>query len=98
MKTEGKNIEMYYGDFGVQLPITITNVLETDTIKFEIYDISNNTIIEKDLPFKDGKWIFELTEDESKKLEIRDYLYSIKQYRDGVLRNTINKDSLFRVK
>jgi aminopeptidase-like protein len=98
MKTEGKNIEMYYGDFGVQLPITITNVLETDTIKFEIYDINNNVIIEKDLPYENEKWIFELTEDESKKLEIRDYLYSIKQYRDGTLQNTIAKWFIFRVK
>ena len=97
-RTEGKNIIIDYGDFGIKTPISITNVLETDTIKFEIYDISNNSIIEKDLPFEDGKWIFELTEEDSEKLEVRDYLYSIKQYRDGVLQNTINKNSLFKVK
>jgi hypothetical protein len=97
-RTEGKNIIIDYGDFGIKTPISITNVLETDTIKFEIYDISNNSIIEKDLPFEDGKWIFELTEDDSKKLEVRDYLYSIKQYRDGILQNTINKNGLFKVK
>lgn len=97
-RTEGKNIIVDYGDFGIKTPIKITNVLETDTIKFEIYDVNNNSIIEKDLPFENGKWIFELTEEDSKKLEVRDYLYSIKQYRDGILQNTINKDSLFRVK
>ena len=96
-KIEGKNIIIDYGDFGIKTPISITNVLETDTIKFEISDINNNVIIEKALPYENERWIFELTEDESKKLEIRDYLYSIKQYRDGVLQNTINKNSLFKV-
>ena len=96
-KIEGKNIIIDYGDFGIKTPISITNVLETDTIKFEIYDISNNSIIEKELPFENGKWIFELTEEETKELEIKDYLYSIKQYRNGILQNTINKNALFKV-
>lgn len=98
IKIEDKNIIIDYGDFGIKTPISITNVLETDTIKFEIFDINNNVIIEKALPYENERWIFELTEDESKKLEVRDYLYSIKQYRDEILQNTINKDSLFRVK
>ena len=98
IKIEDKNIIIDYGDFGIKTPISITNVLETDTIKFEIFDINNNVIIEKALPYENERWIFELTEDESNKLETRDYLYSIKQYRDGILQNTINKDSLFRVK
>ena len=98
IKIEDKNIIIDYGDFGIKTPISITNVLETDTIKFEIFDINNNVIIEKALPYENERWIFELTEDESNKLEIRDYLYSIKQYRDEILQNTINKDSLFRVK
>ena len=96
-KTNGRDITIDYGDFGIKTPITITNVLETDIVKFEIYDVSNNVIVKKDLPYEDGKWIFELTEDDSKKLNIQTYLYSIKQYRDGVLQNTINKDSLFKV-
>ena len=97
-KTDGKDITINYGDFGIKTPITITNVLETDVIKFEIYDVSNNIIVEKDLPYEDGKWIFELTKEESQKLNIKNYMYSIKQYRDDVLQNTINKNSLFKVK
>lgn len=97
IKIEDKNIIIDYGDFGIKTPISITNVLETDIIKFEIFDTDNNVIIEKDLPYENERWIFELTEDESNKLEIRDYLYSIKQYRDGILQNTINKNSLFKV-
>ena len=96
-KIEGKNIIIDYGDFGIKTPISITNVLETDTIKFEIFDINNNVIIEKTLPYENERWIFELTEDESEKLEVKDYLYSIKQYRDGILQNTINKNALFKV-
>lgn len=97
-KIDGKDITINYGDFGIKTPITITNVLETDTLKFEIYDVSNNIIVEKDLPYEDGKWIFELTKEESQKLNIQNYMYSIKQYRDDVLQNTINKNSLFKVK
>ena len=97
IKIEDKNIIIDYGDFGIKTPISITNVLETDTIKFEIFDINNNVIIEKALPYENERWIFELTEDESKKLEVRDYLYSIKQYRDEILQNTINKNALFKV-
>lgn len=96
-KTQGKNIIINYGDFGIKTPISITNVLETDIIKFEIFDTDNNVIIEKDLPYENQRWIFELNEDESKKLEVKNYLYSIKQYRDGILQNTINKNALFKV-
>lgn len=96
-KTNGRDITIDYGDFGIKTPVTITNTLETDTLKFEIYDVSNNVIVKKDLPYKDGKWIFELTKEESEKLNVQTYLYSIKQHRDGVLQNTINKDSLFKV-
>ena len=96
-KTQGKNIIINYGDFGIKTPISITNVLKTDIIKFEIFDTDNNVIIEKDLPYENERWIFELNEDESKKLEVKNYLYSIKQYRDGILQNTINKNALFKV-
>ena len=49
-KIEGKKITMNKGDFGLELPMTISNILESDTIKFEIYEVDKNTIIEKDLP------------------------------------------------
>ena len=96
-KIKGKDLQMNCGDFGIALPISITNVLETDTLKFQIYDIKNENIIEKDLPIENGKWIFELTKEESDLLKEKTYMYKIIQYRDSILQNTINENSLFEV-
>ena len=96
-KIKGKEITMNLGDFGIALPIKITNVLETDKIMFEIYEIGEGTVINKELIFEDEKWFFELEKEDTEKLKQTDYLYSIKQYREGVLQNTINKHSLFKV-
>lgn len=93
-----KDITIYQGDFGVKLPITITNTLSTDKIEFEIYNDFEETIIKKILPYEDEKWIFKLTKEDSEKLAIKKYSYSIKQYRDDILRNTIIKNALFEVK
>lgn len=95
-KIQGKNIIMNKGDFGIKLPITITNVLETDILKINIYDISGS-IIEKNLLLEENKYIFELTKEETNLLDQKDYMYEILQYRGEILQNTINKNSLFKV-
>lgn len=97
MKTEGKNIKMFYGDFGISLPINITNVLETDVIKFRIYNILNELKIEKELPYENERWILQFAEEESKELIKGQYWYEVVQYRNGVLQNTINKGASFEV-
>ena len=96
-KIKGNDIKMNRGDFGIKLPITITNVLTTDTIKFEIRNLQDELIINKNLPCEEEKWVLEFTEEESNSLKDMCYLYSIMQYRDGVLQNTINKNSLFEI-
>lgn len=96
-KIKGKDLEMNCGDFGIALPINITNVLETDIIQFKIYDLNRNEILNKKLPFEEGKWNLELTKEESDLLEEKDYMYSIMQFRENVLQNTINEDSWFKV-
>jgi hypothetical protein len=97
MNTKGNNISMYYGDFGVDLPITITNTESTDKIKFNIYNSMDKLIKSKTLPYENETWLLSFTQEESKEIEKGTYLYEIVQYRDGILQNTINKGSLFTV-
>lgn len=99
IKTQGKNIIMNQGDFGIKLPIIITNTLDTDKIEFVIVDwVEKKEVLKKQLPYENEKWIFELSKEDSEKLAIKKYYYSIKQYRNDILQNTINKDALFEVK
>lgn len=96
-KIKGKNLTMNLGDFGLPLPINITNVLETDVIKFEIYKNDGTNLLEKNLNYSNEKWVLELNKEETQILKKEEYLYAIKQYRDETLQNTINKDSEFIV-
>lgn len=96
-KIQGKDIQMNQGDFGIELPMTISNVLSGDKIEFEIYESNKNNIIKKTLTYRNERFIFVLTEEETDKLNEKTYLYKVVQYREDVLQNTINEDSLFKV-
>lgn len=95
--TQGNNIKMNEGDFGVELPITIGNTLDSDTIKFIIYDASNNEIVNKTLPYRNEAFIFELTKEESGRLVKKNYLYKMVQYRNNIMQNTLNEGSIFEI-
>lgn len=97
IKENGKDLQMNKGDFGLPLPINITNTLETDKVEFEIYNLKQEEILKKDLLNEKGKFILELTKDDSSKLEETTYMYKLVQYRDDILQNTINENSLFEV-
>lgn len=97
VKFQEKNIIMNYKDYGIEIPAVITNTLETDEIKINIYNKANELKLEKNMIFKDERWSFEFTKEESNSLTIADYWYEIIQYRNGKLQNTINKGSLFRI-
>lgn len=96
-KIQGKDIQMNQGDFGIELPMTISNALSGDKIEFEIYESNKNNIIKKTLTYRNERFIFVLTEEETNKLNEKTYLYKVVQYREDVLQNTINEDSLFEV-
>ena len=95
--TQDNNIVMNEGDFGVELPMKIGNILDTDTIKFIIYDASDNEIANKTLPYRDGAFIFELTQEESSRLVKNNYLYKIVQYRGDIMQNTLIEGSIFKI-
>lgn len=106
LRSEGKKIFMDEGDWGLSLPFKLSgdNIQSNDIFQFKIkksiYD--KEAIIEKEftnLTEKDGTFIFVLdfTEEESKKLPEDKYRYSLKQYRDGELLNTVIKEEYFEV-
>lgn len=107
MESFGTKILMDEGDWGLALPFKISGdgLLPTDTIKIAIKSniYENNVIIEKEFTnFNkiDGKFGFELTftEEETKLLPPGNYVYGIKQYRDGNFLNTVINEASFEVR
>lgn len=98
-KIDKKNIRMNEGDYGLKLPMTITNVLETDDLMFNIKTCDGSDVFSKKLTYNSTtkKYELEFTEEESNKLEKKRYRYSILQLRDGALQNTIVTDLTFEV-
>ena len=94
-----KSISMNEGDYGLKLPITITNILETDDIEFKVKGCDGKEVLSKDLTYnaETKKHELEFTEEESKLLPKKRYRYSILQLRDGSLQNTIVTDLTFEV-
>ncbi len=94
---ERLNIEMHKGDFGVILTINFDDVADTN-IKFIISDLRKNVLIEK--MFKnitDNKIDIELTEEETSKLDVASYNWSLYQYIDKELKNTLVVNKIFKV-
>lgn len=94
-----KDITMYEGDYGERLPISIIqgNVLPGDVLKFTIKDYQNNKIIEKQLSVANNKFEFFLTEQETKLLPEGKYVWGLKQYREGLLADTLTANNDFIV-
>lgn len=94
---ERKRISMVQSDFGEILPITVHNVLTTDTLKFIIYK-EDNIIVSKDFNVDENNVMnFTLSKEESAKLEVGNYCYAVKQYRDDTLIDTLEIDRGFKV-
>lgn len=98
LRTIGKTIIMDEGDYGLDLPFKLSgkNILANDTIAFKIgYGLySDKCIVKKEfnnLVEKDGKFVFVLNFDknETELLKSGEYVYGLKQYRDGEFLNTI---------
>ncbi len=91
-------IEMNKGDFGVILTVNFDDIADTN-IKFIISDLSKNAIIEK--PFDnitDNKIDLVLTEEETAKLDVGTYTWSLYQYVKNKLKNTLVVGKTFKVK
>lgn len=94
-------IQMTEGDFGVQLPITITGPTFTaaDEVKLTVKDtINGNTILEKSYSDIQNNTVpFELTQEESDLLPVGGYVYSLDWFQSGHFLCNIIPASTFKV-
>lgn len=99
--TTGLNLQMCEGDFGIDLPITIsgTTFVNTDSLKLTIKDFVNGTtLIEKDYTAITNNTInLILTSSESALLPVGKYVYSLDWYQSGQFMCNIIPISSFKV-
>ena len=97
---ETKLISMIENDFGEILPIRFTSgkILETDIIKFIIYDKNETKLLNKPFNVVDNILNFQLTKEETLKIPKGNYFYSVKQFRGEELIDTLQMDNDFIVK
>ena len=99
--TNGLNIEMFEGDYGERLPINVEKgeILEGDILKMIIKTPRHEEIVNKQIELsEDDSFIFFLTKEESESLTKGTYLWSLKQFREGYLIDTLTANNLFKVK
>lgn len=80
------NISMAEGDFGVELPITVTGATFTnaDVLRITFKDKMNGTtILEKEYSPADGAINLVFTEEESTLFPIGSYVYALDWYQNG---------------
>lgn len=99
--TTGLNLQMCEGDFGIDLPITIsgTTFVNTDSLKLIIKDaVNGNTLIEKDYTAISQNTVnLTLTSAESALLPVGKYVYSLDWYQSGQFLCNIIPISVFKV-
>ena len=88
-------ITMNEGDFGIVLPISFSNIQDGETIKVIIKEKSKEEtkILDLDFTTSSNKIDFQLTKDETAKLNKGRYLFDMKHYRDDTLQNTLLVDN-----
>ena len=99
--TSGTNISMAEGDFGIDLPITVsgTTFVASDSLKLTIKDVLNGSvIIEKDFSnIQQNTITLTLSSSESALLPVGKYVYSLDWYQSGQFLCNIIPISIFKV-
>lgn len=89
----GQNLSMVEGDYGIALPVTIngTELAETDSIRITFKTEKNGEVVlTKDFTsITDNTFNLEFTQEESAKLGIGVYAYTLDWYQDGVFQCNI---------
>lgn len=100
-KSDGLELSMTEGDYGVSLDIGIPGLpyTEGDSVRMTFKSFMNGTeILEKDLSFVEaGKFSLTFTAQDSAKFRVGQYFYSIDWYKGGVFMCNIVPSALFRV-
>ena len=83
----GNDLKMTEGDYGLQLPVTIsgTTFTASDEVMFTLKDrVNGSTILTKTFAnIEDNTFNLELTEAESAQLSVGKYVYSLDWYQNG---------------
>ena len=98
---QGMTIQMAEGDYGIQLPITVsgTTLTASDALKITILTAKNGRVIlEKEFTdISENTANLELTEAESALFEPRVYVYRLDWYQDGQFMCNLISEAMFRV-
>lgn len=98
---QGMTIQMAEGDYGIQLPITVsgTTLTASDALKITILTAKNGRVIlEKEFTdISENTANLELTEAESALFEPRVYVYRLDWYQDGHFMCNLISEAMFRV-
>jgi len=86
-EVKNNNLQMAEGDFGVKLPFRIKGfeLAAGDSVKFVIKSVLNGTeILSKTYDsFSENSFDLELTESESERLPVGNYVYRLDAYQAG---------------
>lgn len=97
----GNEIQMIEGDFGLQLPVTIsgTTLTASDEILFTIKKkLNGDTVLSKTFTdIVDNTFNLEITETETALLPVGNYVYSLDWYQDGAFMCNIIPLASFKV-
>ena len=98
---QGMTIQMAEGDYGIQLPITVsgTTLTASDALKITILTAKNGRVIlEKEFTnISDNTVNLELTEAETALFEPKIYVYRLDWYQDGQFMCNLFSEASFRV-
>ena len=98
-KATGNNMQMTVGDFGIELPVTISGISfnASDSVRFDIKNGDTSVLQKTFTNVSDNTVTLELTEEESALFKVGVYLYSLDWYRDGVFMCNLVEYGIFRV-
>lgn len=97
--SDGYSITMTAGDYGIKLPVMLSNITITSADEFSIRITKGGAAI-VELTFsdiQDNTFDIELTREQSDKLRVGNYLYSLDWYQNGHFMCNIIPTSSFKV-
>ena len=100
-KVDGNKLQMTVGDFGVKLPVTISDITisQSDSFRFKFVDAANkNQILVKDFSsFQDNRLYLEFTAEERSLFVVGYYLYSLDWFENGNFMCNLIDEGSFKV-
>lgn len=97
----GNDLKITEGDYGLQLPVTIsgTTLTAADSVMFTLKNkVNGDTILTKTFTnIAENTFNLELTEEETALLPVGNYVYSLDWYQDGAFMCNIIPYAAFKV-